>query len=94
MAAPTSRALLAARAVAVPRSVPIARGFVTTVRPAVPALRPVSVSLAQRYKSTERSAWAKQPIISYEELKPITQQPNDVSVLNHRFTRCLVWIVA
>lgn len=80
MAFKASRALMAVRAVSVPRSVPVAKSLTTSVRPTTVTFRPaqVSVSLAQRYKSTERSAWAKQPIISYEELKPITQQPNDV----------------
>jgi hypothetical protein len=81
MAFKASRALMAVRAVSLPRSVPVARSLTTSVRPTAVSFRPhpLSVSLAQRYKSTERSAWAKQPVISYEELKPITQQPNDVS---------------
>ncbi|WVQ97329.1 hypothetical protein IAU59_004440 [Kwoniella sp. CBS 9459] len=30
-----------------------------------------------RYEAQARSAWAKEPIVKYEELKPITQQPTD-----------------
>jgi hypothetical protein len=78
MAFRASRTLLSLRTIATPRVIPASRTFTVAVRP-TPAFRPVS--LGYRYKSTERSAWAREPIISYEELKPITQQPNDVSHL-------------
>lgn len=73
---------MAVRAVSAPRFIPAARSLTSSVRPTTVAFRPaqVPVWLAQRYKSTERSAWAKQPTIGYEELKPITQQPNDVGL--------------
>lgn len=47
------------------------------------AYRPVPLQALQLYrlKSTAApNAWAKNPIVSYEELKPITEQPNDVSL--------------
>ncbi|KAI9635144.1 endoplasmic reticulum protein [Dioszegia hungarica] len=57
-----------------------------SVRPAsLPAFRAVlpptssptsSLSLF-RFKSTTTSSWAKNPVITYEELKPYTQQPTD-----------------
>jgi len=76
MAFRASRTLLSLRTIVAPRAIPASRTFTAAVRP-IPSCRPVS--LGYRYKSTERSAWAREPIISYEELKPITQQPNDVS---------------
>lgn len=77
MASRLPRTILTLRA-ALPRVQVIpARNFVT-----LPATRPTTLRATTpfigRFKSTERSAWAKEPIISYEELKPITQQPNDV----------------
>jgi hypothetical protein len=77
MAFRASRTLLAMRATATAARI-TPRSFTTISRPTI-AFRPVP-AVTLRYKSTgpERSAWAQQPIISYEELKPITQQPNDV----------------
>ncbi|WWC66380.1 uncharacterized protein I206_100281 [Kwoniella pini CBS 10737] len=37
----------------------------------------VSPFLYEARKTTSRNAWAKEPIVKYEELKPITQQPTD-----------------
>ncbi|KAK4684369.1 thiosulfate:glutathione sulfurtransferase, partial [Tremellales sp. Uapishka_1] len=51
-----------------------ARTFIIRAGPVLPS------KLEQvRYKttSTPRNAWAKEPMVSYEELKPITQQPTD-----------------
>lgn len=59
----------------------------TAVRPAfrantarlVPSLSLRNVG-ARFMSITQRDKWANKPMITYEELKPITQQPNDVSV--------------
>jgi len=78
MASRLPRTILFLRA-ALPRVQAIPSRTLTTVpRPRPTAFRATPTAFL-RYKSTERSAWAKEPIISYEELKPITQQPNDVS---------------
>lgn len=49
---------------------------------ALSTARPLRMVVSQaRYDAADRrpSQWAKNPIVSYEELKPITQQPSDVS---------------
>lgn len=83
MSARTSQIMSLARAA---RVVPTARSF-TTRAAARPALLPrapavqsriASPAFGLRFKS-ETSTWASKPIIKYEELKPITQQPSDVS---------------
>jgi hypothetical protein len=46
------------------------------------AISPLAPTAGVRWKSEavpKRNAWAKEPIVLYEELKPITQQPSDVS---------------
>lgn len=45
--------------------------------------QPLRMVVSQaRYDAADRrpSQWAKNPIVAYEELKPITQQPSDVSL--------------
>lgn len=42
----------------------VVRGFATTIHPG---------------KEFPRVKWAQNPIVEYDELKPITRQPNDVS---------------
>jgi hypothetical protein len=60
-----------------------ARGFtaISTVRPVVAAAQPRSFErvVAARWKSVDaKSSWGP-PIVKYDELKPITEQPSDVS---------------
>jgi hypothetical protein len=46
------------------------------------AISPLVPPAGVRWKSEavpKRNSWAKEPIVLYEELKPITQQPSDVS---------------
>ena len=55
------------------------------------APRPSRIALARpgpsfRYKVT-RSKFAQNPLITYEELKPIADQPNDVSTQQWRVSR-------
>jgi hypothetical protein len=83
MASRVPRAIISMRASAIAAR-PVTRSFFTVItRPTFrPTATPASAFITQRYKSTERSAWAKEPMISYEELKPITQQPNDVCTVS------------
>ena len=63
------------------RVVPLAARALHT-RLLVPAHLPLRAVAAHptfvRFKTT-RSAWAQNPIVDYNELKPITEQPSDVS---------------
>lgn len=48
------------------------------------------VSLQARWKTTAApNKWAKNPLVSYEELRPITEQPSDVSVSICGWSSCL-----
>lgn len=81
MASRIPRTILSLRATLPRVQVIPSRTFATL--PTATATRPtlrVTTPFVGRFKSTERSVWAKEPIISYEELKPITQQPNDVRI--------------
>ncbi|GFZ43128.1 hypothetical protein JCM24511_00847 [Saitozyma sp. JCM 24511] len=62
----------------------LARTIVTLPRHAISApivasrsTRSMPAGVRWKSESAKRNAWAKDPIVSYEELKPITQQPSD-----------------
>jgi hypothetical protein len=68
-------------------ALPVAHALRAAARPALTTARlagarPVvysSTQLSMRFKQTiARSEFAKNPIITYDELKPITEQPSDV----------------
>jgi rhodanese-related sulfurtransferase len=67
----------------------ISRSIRPTVLPTFRATLPSSSSTSPaflfRHKSTDTAAWGKNTVVTYDELKPITQQPNDVrfSPLSH-----------
>jgi hypothetical protein len=54
------------------------------VTPSISISGRLATPVAARWKSTDasKSSWGP-PIVSYDELKPITEQPSDVSV-NHK----------
>ncbi|KAK6905680.1 endoplasmic reticulum protein [Kwoniella mangroviensis CBS 8886] len=69
-----------------PISLSIRSTLRATPRPLLSSVRPISSTPVSRMvvspflyeaRKTSRSAWAKDPIVKYEELKPITQQPTD-----------------
>lgn len=68
----SSRAGLTSRAIIAP--VAAVRASSAVARTAAFVVQQGPASWGLRLKST----WASKPIITYEELKPITQQPNDV----------------
>jgi len=47
-------------------------------------------SSKQKYAPGE---FAKDPIITYDELLPITEQPSDVSLLLPAPSRCSIWVI-
>jgi hypothetical protein len=83
LAAPRAVAAAASASASIATRAPaVSRGYLSlaTTRHALP-LRPIALQAQVRAKSTAApNAWAKNPIVSYEELKPITEQPTDVSL--------------
>lgn len=85
----TSRVGVASRAF-VPVAAVRASSAAVVARPAAFVAQQGSASWGLRLKST----WASKPIITYEELKPITQQPNDVRSITPYFEWYMSWLTS